>query len=305
VDAFTRIGELFISRVLPMILIIGIGFVVHKAKRLDIPTLNKLNLYVLVPAILFDALQMALDDAGVVVALVAAHVFVLGLLGYAVSSLLRLDRETTAGVTLGGMLANCGNFGLPLMELAYGAAALGYQAIVLVVTNLLTFSVGIGVVTAGRKSVGEALVSFLKLPTAYVIAAALVMRHYGIQIWEPAGTAIGYVAKALIPVALITLGAQLADVRRNEKVGPVLAASLIRLFVSPCLMFGLVTLAGLTGLAAKVLVLGAAAPTAVNTVILAIEFENRPALAANIVLLTTLACAVTVSVTLYLVGLVF
>ena len=136
-DAFTRIGELFISRVLPMILIIGIGFVVHKAKRLDIPTLNKLNLYVLVPAILFDALQMALDDAGIVVALVAAHVFVLGLLGYAVSSLLRLDRETTAGVTLGGMLANCGNFGLPLMELAYGAAALGYQAIVLVVTNLL------------------------------------------------------------------------------------------------------------------------------------------------------------------------
>ena len=65
-------------------------------------------------------------------------------------------------------------------------------------------------------------------------------------------------------------------------------------------MLGLVKLFRVTGLMAQVLIVGSAAPAAVNTAILSIEFKSRPEVAASTVMLTTLLCALTV--TLVLVG---
>ena len=64
-------------------------------------------------------------------------------------------------------------------------------------------------------------------------------------------------------------------------------------------MFGLLYVSQTGGLMGQVLFVGAAVPAAVNTVVLAVEFDNRPSLAAHIVLVTTLLSALTVSVALY------
>jgi len=49
----------------------------------------------------------------------------------------------------------------------------------------------------------------------------------------------------------------------------------------------------------RVLILGASVPTAVNTALLAIELQVNPSLASAIVLVTTVLCPVTVTITAF------
>jgi predicted permease len=298
-----QIVSLFTSNVLPILVIVAAGCLVQWRLRFDITTLNRLNMYIFVPALLFWCLtdpELSVDAFGKAAAVCAGHQVALLIAGWGLSRLTRGDRETSAAVGLGAMSGNSGNYGIPLVELAFGRAGLAYQAIVLAVSNITCYTLGIGAVSAGKSSLGGAVKSLLKLPMPYVLALALFLRHQGLVAPEPVQTAVTYLKDGLIPVALVTLGAQLVNVKGTGQPGPVFLASLLRLIASPALMYGLICLSGLEGMAAQVLFVGAAVPTAVNTVVLAVEFDNRPSLAAHIVLVTTLISAVTVSIALHL-----
>jgi len=56
---------------------------------------------------------------------------------------------------------------------------------------------------------------------------------------------------------------------------------------------------GFTGVIAQVLIIGAAAPTAVNSVLLALEFKGDAGYASETVFLTTLLCLITVTLTIF------
>ncbi|MCS7193126.1 MAG: AEC family transporter, partial [Armatimonadetes bacterium] len=78
-------------------------------------------------------------------------------------------------------------------------------------------------------------------------------------------------------------------------------AAVLRLVVSPISMSVIVRLLGIQPELGRVLILGAAVPTAVNTALLAIELQVNPSLASAIVLVTTLLCPVTVTVAAFFV----
>ena len=99
-----------------------------------------------------------------------------------------------------------------------------------------------------------------------------------------------------MPVAIFTLGAQLADTRIQLKSIAVYVPVLLRLVISPMVGFLLITLLGIDGLMAQVLLIGSASPSAVNSLLLAIEFDADPEFASQTVFLTTLLSAITVSV---------
>lgn len=75
----------------------------------------------------------------------------------------------------------------------------------------------------------------------------------------------------------------------------------MRLILSPLLAFALVYAFGIEGTMAQVLIIGASAPTAVNSVLLSIEFDGDATYAAQAVLITTLLSFVTVTGTIMLV----
>jgi hypothetical protein len=78
-------------------------------------------------------------------------------------------------------------------------------------------------------------------------------------------------------------------------------ATTIRLVISPILAFGLARLLGMEGVALGVGVMMAGMPTAVNTTILAIEFDTRPQLVVSTVVVSSFASLITLSVLLSLV----
>ena len=102
-----------------------------------------------------------------------------------------------------------------------------------------------------------------------------------------------------MPIALITLGAQMASLKSHRFGLPLGAALLLRLCLGPTLGFAFALLLGFKDNLAQAVVVSTAFPTAVNSALLAIEYDNEPDFAAAVVFYSTLFSAVTVSVVIY------
>jgi predicted permease len=108
-------------------------------------------------------------------------------------------------------------------------------------------------------------------------------------------------AQGLVPTALVTLGAQLASTRLYVRNFRVLVSNGMRLLAGPLLAAGVCWIWGIHGVVAQVMVICAAAPSAVNTVLLAIEYKSDPEFASQTVFLSTLLSALTMPVVIALV----
>jgi predicted permease len=82
---------------------------------------------------------------------------------------------------------------------------------------------------------------------------------------------------------------------------PLIATIGMRLCVGPILGFLFVLLLGFKGDLAQALVVSTSFPTAVNSALLALEYDNEPDFAAAVVFYSTLFSAVSVSVVIYFV----
>jgi len=72
------------------------------------------------------------------------------------------------------------------------------------------------------------------------------------------------------------------------------------LLIPPILAWGVTAALGLEGLLRVVLIVEASTPTAVNALILSLQYDRRPDLTASVVLLTTVGNLATMSVLLML-----
>src|SRR5690625_1204831 len=109
----------------------------------------------------------------------------------------------------------------------------------------------------------------------------------------------------MIALALFTLGAQVAQLKLTSGLSTVYVSLVLRLLVGPLVALGLIFIFGINGITAQALLIASAMPSAVNTAVIAQEYENHPDLAAQIVLFSTLASAFTVSFVIYVARLLF
>jgi hypothetical protein len=302
VAMMAALGRLFWERVLPVLLLIALGYLFQRRMRVDAATLNRVNLFLFVPALALVRLvetPFSASVLGKIASAVSLNMAALYALSWLLSILLRWQRATMTTVALAAMFANAGNYGLPLVELVLGRQAVSYQALVFVLNNLLFFTVGVVLMAGSQRPLKTTLRQMFSLPPVYAVAVGLLLPMVGISLPAPLMTALRYLGDGLIPVALTSLGAQLAERTEIGDGAALVAATCLRLIASPIIMVGVVHLLGISGTLAKTLILGAAAPAAVNTVVLAIELHVNPSLASAIVLVTTLLSALTVTLTAF------
>lgn len=291
------LGTIFISIILPVFLLIGTGWLLDRKFRLDMPTLSKLNFYVFVPALIFVKIVQStirLDEARNIVIVSVLLVAILYGLSRLASRLLSLE-DGGSIVILGTVFFNAGNYGLPLAELAYPGEGAGIMAVILMVQNLLSFTFGLWILESHQRSVRQVVAGLARVPVLIAIIAALLLQGLDVSIPAPFMKALGYLAAGLIPVALLTLGAQLARSENASARIPLSVLCIGRLILSPLIAYGLVRLLGMTGTVAEVCIIAAGLPTAVNVYILAGEYKRNSALASRAVFWTTLASAFTLT----------
>jgi len=209
------------------------------------------------------------------------------------------------------MFYNSGNLGLPLITLVFASTpvleyAISNQIMILMSQNLLNYTLGFYNAARGKMDFRSAVKAVLKIPVIYTILLILLLKviPYDMQdffLWP----AVEYASDAMVAVNLSILGIQLSRVKYNFKDFDVYWAALLRLCVAPLLAYLLIVLFGINGVMAKVLLIAAALPTAVNTVLIAVEFENEHDFAAQTVVVTTLLCLFTLPLVIFFAQMAF
>jgi len=312
----TTLLPIFVDVLLPILLLIALGGLINRHFRIHVETLNRLAIYVLVPSFLFVKIyesQLSLADLGVITYGVLVPVFTLGFALYFLMSRTRATGNDIAVVVVGSLVFNAGNFGLPVAELYYerhgvlfpgmqsasdGAAV---QAIIIMLSNLSIWFFGYGVIRLGQGHGLRGILGFFRLPMIYVLVAAFVFRQTGTAVPTAVYAPLQMLAAATVPIMLLTLGAQLSQNIQEPDwrlVGPVIA---IKLLILPALTAVFVWWFGLWPWPGAQIIIAAAAPTAVNVMVLTIELDGDARTAASCVFWTTLASAVTVTCVLAMV----
>jgi predicted permease len=289
--------------ILPIFLLIGVGVWIDRAIKPDLHTLSKLNFYVFVPALVFIRLVDSQLDRGLVELVIGfnvVHMLILLALCWLAFSL-RPFRQKRPMLTSAALFNNCGNYGLPFAQLAFGDFGVEVMALILVFQNITSFSLGLWLMGDENAHWKMRLKEFLKTPVLYAVTAALVINWLHIKLPEPLHFSLLQLGNGLVPIALLTLGVQLSRARWWGEMIPLGAANLMRLVISPLLAVGLAWVwqavtPGLDERIFAVLICGAALPVAVNVYILAMEYDRQPELASRIVFWSTLVSAVTLTI---------
>lgn len=289
--------------ILPIFLVLGLGFWIFKKFGLDLGTLSKLNFYIFVPAFMFYSLfifkpgNREMADGILFNILLACLNFGVT---YGLARWLKFQENLAASATLGVMIFNSANYGIPVIQLAYQGEGVGIQVVTITIMNVLTYTLGI-LIAGGWSEWKKGLLSIFRMPIIYSLAAALVLR--GLD-WNPPDAILKplqWTSDGMLPIALLTLGAQLGksgvSLQNPREIWVTTAA---RLLLSPFLAFLLLHGMGVHGLLARVLFVSSAFPTAVAVVLFGIEYDKEPTFAADVVSITTLLSAITVTLAISL-----
>lgn len=310
---FSTLTEIFGGIVLPALALVAVGAILQRTRALDLNTLVKLNLFGFVPGFLLVRVaesQFAWSTIGLIGVAVLGPMLFLALACRPLFRITGASRVTSSTAIAGALFFNAGNFGIPVAQLAFGNEGGQVQAVIVLFLNTIIFFAGYLLLASAGGGIRASVRSYLRLPMLYVIALGFLIRASGLVADRPPPwlswiwTAAHFMADGMIPIALITLGAQMAHRPvwpRWRVTGPVVV---IKLIVLPAVTAGFVWFFKLWPWPGAQLILASAGPTAINTLLLTMEVEGDVDAVAGIVFWTTIFCALTVTPLLMLLRLV-
>ena len=298
-DIFHRI----LAIILPVFAIIALGFGYARVRgsgvKSDMTAVNRVSMDVLCPLLVFTALagkefnlaqNSGLILAGVIISIGS------GVLAWPVARCLGYDVRSFLPPM---MYNNCGNMGLPLAVLAFGANGLPPAVALFMASNLVYFTVGIKIIEAGRDGAGASAFRFLVSPMMLAMMAGILFAIFRLALPEPLFHAMKLLGETCIPIMLFALGVRMLDVSfKSWHIG--LMGALV------CPLAGLAVAAlldpwlGLTPDQRGQMYLFAALPPAVFCFMVAEQYQQEPEKVASIVLMGNLAALAFVPAGLWL-----
>lgn len=296
-------AHILFANVIPIGLMIAIGFWMGKKYAFHAQTLSKLVFNLFMPAFMFVMLLEVTIAWGIVLKVIAfslLFVILSGVLAEAVIRLRGYGRGMGSAMRNSVLFYNSGNYMIPLNQLVFAGnpTTLAVQIIVSVVQNVLPGTYGIYSVNADKGRSLAALGKVLLYPGLFAVLAAVCVRTIGMPLPEPLLLPFRYISQGTVALALITLGVQLAALNRNIRLNDVAISGVLRLLAGPLIGLALVKLMAFDGDIAKALVLSCAAPTSLISALIAIEYDKEADFSAHAVLFSTIASMMTVTGTI-------
>lgn len=298
-----------ITAIIPIVLTVGLGFVLECRRSMDVRALASISIYVLLPCLIFHSLlttEITVGQAFPLIAILLLNTACLWLLGKALGRVRHLSRDDESFFLLTTMFMNAGNMGMPVALYAFGDRGLDFAVVGVIIINALMNTLAVYYASRHLGGASQAVRTVFSLPTIYAAAFALIVRAADIPFPEFLLDPLKLIGRSTIPVAQLLLGIQLAKARTRVSLhlAAVVAPNLVRLVFAPALAFAFAALLGFSiqNLAAKITVLICAMPTAVNIAVYTTEFGLQPRRVATAVFTSTVASFVTISVLLLLLG---
>lgn len=267
----------------PVFFLATIGFIWVKAGfEYRIEFVTRLAMTLAVPCLIFTALMQTEVDLAALgtltFAAVAAYAAV-GAVGAILLSAFKMDHRTYLAPFIFG---NTGNLGLPLALFAFGQAGLERGVVLLAISAILSFTIGIWLV-AGRGS-------FWKILKEPMIGATLLGALFLWRGWTTPPfltNTLELIGQMAIPIMLITLGVAVARLTPS-RVGIAIVLSVLKLLICAAIAWGIGRAFGLDDVSFAVLVLQISTPVAVTAYLLAEKYNADSNAVAGFVVVSTL-----------------
>jgi malonate transporter len=281
----------------PIFVVLALGIYLNRAQIINdnfIEIGSKLVFNITLPALLFISIsQTSIAESAnlklVLFGLVAT--FTVYLMLELVAQWLIPRREDRGVVVQGGFRSNMGIIGLAYCVNAYGGpglvAASLYLALVTILYNILA------VITLNRSlnragGVAKTLKDIARNPIILSIVAAL---PFATMPWPLPSLLLRsgeYFAQMTLPLALLCTGASLNFKALRADLNSAVVSTICKLMVVPMLLISGGIALGFRGMDLGVLALMSSAPTAAASYIMVRTMAGNAALAANIIVMTTL-----------------
>jgi predicted permease len=274
--------ERILGIILPVFSIIALGWIYARRVKPDMTVVNRISMNVLAPALVFSALASKDFDMAANRMLLLGSVGVVlgsGLLAWPFARLMHLSPRTFVPPM---MFNNCGNMGLPLAVLAYGAAGFSPMVALFTISNLLHFTLGVWIIDHHAKF-GNLLRNPIVVST--VLGFAFAWTHPPLPQWL--SVAIKLVGDALIPMMLLSLGVRLYEVSFDDwRIG--IIGGLVCPLTGIAIAALCASLLDLEPIQQGLLILFGSLPPAVLNFMVAEQFRQEPGKVASIVLIGNL-----------------
>lgn len=294
------------QNILPIVLVASFGFLLRRHLDVHIGTLSTVVFNILSPCLVFSSLvnsKLPGTELAELAGFAVLNILAMGALAFLVSRGLRLDRIHTATLLVVAMFVNGGNFGLTLLQLRYGEEGLSRGVVYYIVSTIMVYTAGIFISSTGSINWRNTFKKMSRLPAVYAAVVAIIVYGINIPIPAPVMSGIEIAGSGAIPLMLIVLGMQIADIRPHDENRYIWPAVGLRLLVGPIVGLFIAGLIGLQGIGRNAMIIESAMPTAVINIILASEFGLPTSTVARIVVISTLISPLTIAATITILGL--
>jgi|TARA_Y100001956_G_C4104058_1_gene179086 predicted permease len=295
--------SVFYNIILPILLVASFGVILQKLRPSPLGFLSPALLYILSPCLVIDGIINANLPTNVSVKIVTTSItcsLVMLVLGLVIANLSKMTKDTKSSFVLASTFPNAGNMGIPISFLAFGEEGLSVALIIFVAQGIISWPLGT-LIVARAQTIGwkEPLIQVLKLPTLYAVPIALFIRFINFSIPSNLYRPIDMMADAAIPCMLLLLGYQLSNGLKEINLKDLVLLNITRLILSIPVVYLITIVFNITDIAQNTLIVMAAMPTAVFTVLLATEFGTKGQYVANSVITSTLLSMITLTILIY------
>jgi predicted permease len=289
--------------IVPVLLFVGIGVALRRfgaLRREDAKPLTNLIVYVALPALIFTSVANApfsvelLKVTGVAWAVSLAALSV----AWEVAHTLGLPRKTAGAFVLVAALGNTGYLGYPLVKALLGAGAMP-GAVFYDVFGTVAVLFTLGIAVAARHGEREGRLNVLKelftFPAMIALLVALAYRLVPLPVSVSATVMdwTGVAASMAMPLIMVSLGVSLDMTALRGSFKPLGAATAIKLLLLPVLAVGVATIMRDRSML-HLLALQAGMPSMMLSLVVGERFKLDTTFIAAAILLTTVACLVTI-----------
>lgn len=288
--------------VVPVFLVIGAGYLMVRARLLNDAHVDGLMLYTqgfAIPCLLFKATSTldlgAVFSPGLLFAFYggATVSFFLGIV--IARRVFRRRPGEAVAIGFGALFSNSVMLGLPIIERAYGPAALAPAFAIVAIHAPYCYALGITVMEISRADGAGPVATTLRVlrtmfRNALMIGLALgfTVNLTGFSVPVVVRDGVDFVVQSALPAALFGLGGVLVRYRIGESLGAAAVTSVLSLVVHPGVTFLLATqVLDLPPAFTQVAVLTAAMAPGINTYVFANLYNRAVGVAASTVIIAT------------------
>lgn len=269
--------EQVVGILFPVFALVIVGFSVGRWLKPDFRPINRINMDTFTPALVFSSLvSMPLDTKQL--PLLSASLIAVLLPGVIMLVWCRVSGLNFKAWAPPHMFRNSGNLAIPLFTYTFGDTALAPAVLLFVVSACIHISLGLALLSDGNP-----FKQIIRMPIFLAAVGALALNLSSIGVWKPLYDATALLGQAAVPVMLLSLGAQMCNMRLSGlRVG---VSCTLQSLVTGAISFALIYwLIPLPTMQLQMMVLFTMLPPAVMNYLFAERFNVEPVKVASMVL---------------------